>query len=115
MQAKNIEPLIAISGTQPHRTYDFRPPPEEPKRPRAITEPWRIAMREKLESDDGKARYKYRKQTVEPTFGIIKSAMGFRQFSLRGIDKVKGEWSLVALAYNIKRLAKLTAKAAEAT
>ena len=115
LQAKNIEPLIAISGTQPHRTYDFRPPPEEPKRPRAITEPWRIAMKEKLESDDGKARYKYRKQTVEPTFGIIKSAMGFRQFSLRGIDKVKGEWSLVALAYNIKRLAKLTAKAAEAT
>ena len=45
-----------------------------------------------------------RKQTPEPVFGIIKSAMGFRQFSLRGLDKVTGEWNLVTLAWNIKRM-----------
>lgn len=45
-----------------------------------------------------------RKQTVEPVFGIIKHAMGWRQMSMRGLDKAEGEWSLVALAWNIKRL-----------
>ena len=45
-----------------------------------------------------------RKHTPEPVFGIIKSALGFRQFLLRGLDKVRGEWSLVTMAYNLKRL-----------
>jgi hypothetical protein len=45
-----------------------------------------------------------RKETPEPVFGIIKSALGFRQFSLRGLDKARGEWSLVTLAWNIKRM-----------
>ena len=45
-----------------------------------------------------------RKQTVEPVFGIIKSVMGFRQFMLRGLDKVRAEWSLVTMAWNIKRM-----------
>ncbi len=54
--------------------YDFRPPPE-PKPARRIAEPWRIAMKAKLVTEDGKARYKKRKHTVEPVFGIIKSAM----------------------------------------
>ena len=44
------------------------------------------------------------KQTVEPVFGIVKEAMGFRQFHLRGESKVEGEWDLVTLAYNMKRL-----------
>ena len=48
--------------------------------------------------------YRKRKHTVEPVFGIIKSAMGFRQFMLRGLEKVRGEWDLVCLAYNVKRL-----------
>jgi hypothetical protein len=64
-------------------------------------------MKAKLETEDGKALYKKRKQTVEPVFGIIKSVLGFRQFSLRGMDKVQTEWNLIALAYNCKRLAKL--------
>jgi hypothetical protein len=42
--------------------------------------------------------------TVEPVFGIIKSVMGFRQFMLRGLDKVSGEWNLVCLAWNLKRM-----------
>jgi transposase len=52
----------------------------------------------------GRQRYKQRQQTVEPVFGIIKAAMGFRRFSLRGLFKVRVEWSLVTLAYNLKRL-----------
>jgi len=53
---------------------------------------------------EGKKRYALRKQTPEPVFGIIKSVLGFRQLSLRGLDKVRGEWSLVTLARNIKRM-----------
>jgi transposase len=102
LQARDIEPLVAIGRTQPHRPYDFRPPPEA-KIERPIREPWRVAMKEKLESQDGRARYKKRKQTVEPAFGIIKSAMGFTRFHLRGLQKVAAEWLLVALAYNCRR------------
>ncbi len=103
LEARKIEPLIAIARTQPHRPYDFRPPPE-PKPERRIAEPWRIAMKAKLESEEGKARYKKRKETVEPVFGIIKSAMGFTRFHLRGLEKVTAEWVLVTLAYNCRRL-----------
>jgi transposase len=106
LEARKIEPLVAIARTQPHRPYDFRPPPA-PKPERRIAEPWRLAMKAKLETDDGKARYKKRKQTVEPVFGIIKSAMGFTRFHLRGTQKVAAEWLLVALAYNCRRLHRL--------
>ena len=51
-----------------------------------------------------RARYTLRKHTPEPVFGIIKSVLGFRQFLLRGLDKVRGEWNLVTMAYNVKRL-----------
>ena len=61
-------------------------------------------MAHRLQTQDGKALYALRKQTPEPVFGIIKSVMGFRQFSLRGFEKVQGEWSLVAMAWNIKRM-----------
>ncbi|MDR3298655.1 MAG: transposase, partial [Candidatus Accumulibacter sp.] len=54
-----------------------------------------------------RALYALRKQTVEPVFGIIKSVLGFRQFSLRGLSKVTGEWTLVCLAWNLKRMAVL--------
>ena len=48
--------------------------------------------------------YALRKQTVEPVFGIIKSVMGFRQFMLRGLENVRNEWTLVCLAWNLKRM-----------
>ena len=57
-----------------------------------------------------KASYAQRKQTIEPVFGIIKSVMGFRQFSLRGKVKVQLEWTLVTLSYNVKRLFHMGAK-----
>jgi transposase len=106
LEAHNIEPLVAIARTQSHRPYDFRPPPE-PKPQRRMAEPWRIAMKAKLDTEDGKARYKKRKQTVEPVFGIIKSAMGFTRFHLRGLGNVAAEWLLIALAYNCRRLHRL--------
>jgi hypothetical protein len=64
-------------------------------------------MATKLASEEARALYKLRQQTVEPVFGIVKAVLGFRGFSLRGLDKVAGEWDLVALAYNCKRLHKL--------
>jgi transposase len=106
LEARGIEPLVAIGRTQPHRPYDFRPPPR-PKKERRICEPWRIAMKAKLQTDHAKALYARRKQTVEPAFGIIKSAMGFVRFRLRGIHNVAAEWTLAALAYNCRRLHRL--------
>jgi transposase len=106
LEAKGIEPLVAIGRTQPHRPYDFRPPPD-PKPPRRISEPWRLEMQAKLESEDAKARYALRKQTIEPVFGIIKSALGFTRFRLRGLANTAAEWTLIALAYNCRRLHRL--------
>ena len=65
------------------------------------------AMAHRLKTKAGRACYALRKQTVEPVFGIIKSVMGFRQFLLRGLNKVSGEWALVCLAWNLKRMAVL--------
>ena len=61
-------------------------------------------MKYRLRTAVGRAQYKLRQQTVEPVFGIIKSVLGFRQFLLRGLEKVALEWQLVCLAYNLKRL-----------
>ena len=68
-----------------------------------------IAVRHRLQTPEGKRLYALRKQSPEPVFGIIKSIMGFRQFLLRGIDKVQGEWNLVTLAWNMKRMYALAA------
>jgi len=62
----------------------------------------------------GRARYKLRQQTIEPAFGVIKAVLGFRRFSLRGLAKVSLEWTLVTLAYNLKRLHRLGAPLATA-
>lgn len=61
-------------------------------------------MRYRLKTPTGQALYALRKQTVEPVFGIIKEVMGFRRFSLRGLEKVSTEWTLICLSYNFKRL-----------
>ncbi len=94
LEARGIEPLVVISRTQPHRPYGFRPPPK-PKRERRTTERWQIAMQAKLRTDDAKALYAKRKQTVEPAFGIVKSAMGFVCFRLHGLPNAppSGPWS----------------------
>lgn len=63
------------------------------------------AMQRKLSTKRGRARYKKRKGIVEPVFGWVKRVLGFRAFSLRGLHKVAGEWSLVCMALNLRRMA----------
>ena len=102
----DIEALVATGSSGRRRRYDFRPAKTEVpvKKPKAE---WLKVMAAKLDSEEGRALYRLRQQTVEPVFGIIKAVLGFTGFSLRGLDKVAGEWDLVALAYNCKRLHKL--------
>ncbi len=61
-------------------------------------------MRHRLQTAAGRKLYKLRQQTVEPGFGIVKSALGFRQFLLRGVEKASTEWTLLRLACNVRRL-----------
>ena len=65
-------------------------------------------MADKLQTEIGKALYRLRTCTVEPVLGIIKAILGFRQFSRRGLKAAAGEWGLVCLAFNLKRLHTLT-------
>jgi transposase len=97
-----IEPLLAAGRDKHHPNWEDRftePPP--------ITEPASDVdrMKHRLKTVQGRALYALRKQTVEPVFGIIKSIMSFRQFLLRGLAAVRGEWTLVTMAWNIKRMA----------
>ncbi len=65
-------------------------------------------MKYRKKTIEGRELYSKRKSTVEPVFGIIKNVMGFRQFLLRGFEAVSGEWTLVSIAWNIKRMFALT-------
>jgi transposase len=71
--------------------------------------PLMAAMAKKLRKAGRRTRYRLRKQTVEPVFGHIKQARGFRQFHLRGLEKVRAEWSLICTAHNLLKLAAATA------
>jgi hypothetical protein len=112
LQAAGIEVLIPISSesTWQERRYDYRPkrakamgPVKET--PRQLM--WIKTMAETMKTDEARRLYRLRKQSVEPVFGIVKQAMGFRQFLLRGMEKVDLEWRLILCAYNLKRLAVL--------
>jgi hypothetical protein len=99
-----VDLYVAVSAADAReRRYDFRPQRARP-RGRRPTNPRLVAMQQKLQSDGGKRLYARRKHTVEPVFGIIKEAMGLRQFLLRGLEKVSLEWELACTAYNLKRL-----------
>ena len=100
--AAGIEPLIAHG---PRSRIIRRLASALPRRRRAPENPTPVeAMAHRLKTPEGKKLYALRKQTPEPVFGIIKSVLGFRQFLLRGLDKVRGEWSLVTMAWNMKRM-----------
>lgn len=103
-ETAGVAPLIAVAKEDHHPNWRERhsEPPALPENARPLQ-----AMAHRLKTKAGRALYALRKQTVEPVFGIIKSVMGFRQFSLRGLTKATGEWSLVCLAWNLKRLAVL--------
>jgi len=96
--------IYAATGRQPHgRTIAQLEQRAEPPAPGADASAKEI-MAHRLSTQAGRKLYAQRKQTIEPVFGIIKAAMGFRRFSLRGLAKVRSEWMLVTLAYNLKRL-----------
>ena len=99
--AAGIAPLIAPGRERHHPSWKdrFAEAPPAPEEPTAVQ-----AMAHRLATPEGRALYALRKHTPEPVFGIVKSVMGFRQFSLRGLDKARGEWTLVTLAWNIKRM-----------
>lgn len=98
LAARRIAPYLA-TGRAKH--------PAEAKR--TIAGPLTRAMRHKLKRAGRRSRYRLRKQIVEPVFGQIKQARGFRQFLLRGLDNVKAEWALICTAHNLTKLAKATA------
>ncbi len=103
LQERKVEVYVPVTGEDQNvRRYDYRPPSQ--RRHKKVTDPRLVAMREKLARPEGKRIYAKRTSTVEPVFGIIKAVMGFRQFMLRGIQRVQTEWDLVCVAYNIKRL-----------
>ena len=102
-----IEPLMSVARQEHHPHWRARFTEPVPLSAEATA---MQAMAHRLSTIAGKAAYAIRKQTVEPVFGIIKSVMGFRQFSLRGLRKVTGEWHLVCLAWNVKRMAVLRPK-----
>ena len=102
--AAKIEPLLAPGRDAHHPHWEDRFTEPAPLRePASAVE----RMKHRLKTQKGRKLYGLRKQTVEPVFGIIKSVMGFRQFLLRGLEAVRGEWSLVTMEWNIKRMAVL--------
>lgn len=102
LRNRGIEPYIA-TGRQSHNP-SWRALLEELGDPPAADATPKVQMAYKLKTDEGHAMYRLRKCTVEPVIGMIKETIGFRQFSLRGLNNVQGEWSLVCLAFNLRRL-----------
>jgi hypothetical protein len=96
-----ITPYIALDREQhnqsPFERFEEPPPPED-------NADWVTQMKHRLKTAAGKSVYRIRKSTIEPVFGIIKAVMGFRRFMLRGFKSAQGEWNLVCMAFNIKRL-----------
>ena len=101
-QERKVDPYIA-TGREPHHldwhTF-FQEQPEPPDENASA----KVKMAYQLRTDIGQAIYRLRKCTVEPVIGIIKEVLGFRQFSLRGLKAAAGEWCLVCLAFNLKRM-----------
>jgi len=104
-ESQGITPYIAVD--REHHNQDpwdrFGEPPALPEDADAVSR-----MRHRLKTSAGKATYALRKVTSEPVFGIIKAVMGFRSFQMRGSEAAEGEWNLVCMAWNIKRLHALT-------
>jgi hypothetical protein len=101
-EARGVEPYIA-TGREPHhqswQTF-FAQQPDPPPEDASVKE----KMAYKLQTEIGQAIYRLRKCTVEPVIGIIKEVLGFRQFSLRGLKAAAGEWGLVCIGFNLKRM-----------
>jgi hypothetical protein len=101
-QNRGIEAYIATGRESHHLDWHtfFQDQSESPAEDASA----KVKMAYKLQTEIGQAIYRLRKCTVEPVIGIIKEILGFRQFSLRGLNAVAGEWCLVCLAFNLKRM-----------
>ena len=95
-QRRDIDAYLAVSRAKHGSSRDGQPPPQE-------TQVWR-ARRETLSSLQGRQIYSRRKTIAEPVFGEANRARGFRRFSLRGLQKARGEWTLVCLCSNLLKL-----------
>lgn len=104
--SEEVDLYVSVHCEDAHkeREYDYRPLKEKKGKPKEIRNKTLLAMKSKLETDEGKAIYQLRSKTVETVFGIIKQAIGFRGFTLRGTEKITAEWELVCTSHNIKRL-----------
>ena len=97
----SVTPMIAMK--RDHHNMPLRERfAEDAPCPEATDSVSQMAWR--LKTKAGRALYALRKSTVEPVFGIVKNVMGFRQFSMRGLKEANGEWNLVAIAWNLKRM-----------
>ncbi len=105
-EARGVDPYIATGRESHHQSWQefFAGQPDPPAQEASPKE----KMAYKLQTDLGQAIYRLRKSTVEPVFGIIKEVLGFRQFSLRGLVNAAGEWNLVCIAFNLKRMHSLS-------
>ena len=99
LQALGVDPYVAPEQTRHGRVV---PPAPRGRIPRHLSP--RDRMRRKLRTKRGRKRYALRMETVEPVFGQIKAGRGFRQFLLRGLEKVNGEWSLICTGHNLLKL-----------
>lgn len=101
-EARGVDPYLATGREAHHQSWPefFAGHPDPPAEDASPKE----KMAYKLQTQIGQAVYRLRKSTVEPVIGIIKEVLGFRQFSLRGLLKAAGEWNLVCIAFNLKRM-----------
>ena len=99
LQALGVDPYVAPEQTRHGRVV---PPAPRGRIPKQLSP--RDRMRRKLQTKRGRKRYALRMATVEPVFGQIKQGLGFRQFLLRGLEKVNGEWSLICTGHNLLKL-----------
>ena len=102
LEQRKIEAIVALRR-------ESKAVREEKKKNNTAAEAASERMAKRLEEQRGKQQYARRKGMVEPAFGWVKEVLGFRRFSLRGLKKVQGEWSLVTMALNLRRMAKMEA------
>ena len=102
LEQRKIEAIVALRR-------ESKAVGEEKKKNNTVAEAASERMAKRLEEQRGKQQYARRKGMVEPAFGWVKEVLGFRRFSLRGLKKVQGEWSLVTMALNLRRMAKMEA------
>ena len=100
----SITPYISLGKEKHNQTFDERFKESSPlkENPTSLER-----LQHRLQTPEGKALYAQRKYKIEPLFGVIKQVMGFRQFMLRGFEKAQGEWNLICITYNLKRMFKI--------